>query len=122
MLSPLVFMSQTICHPLYQFDLIVEALRHAVGGAVPNGTRHGLKPPRQRSRSPPPRLLGALARALNAFQQRLSGGFLLCALAPLTRVLHPVQRFTQLRKTSAPLVTRDQLGVSHLLHGLLTRF
>ena len=102
-------MSQTICHPLDQLDLIVEALGHAVGVAVPHGTRNGLKPPRQRARYPPPRLLGTLARALNEFQQRRSGGFLLYTLEPLAQVLHPVERFTQLRKASAPLVTRDPL-------------
>jgi hypothetical protein len=103
-----VFIAQTIRHPLDQLDLVVEALGHPVGVALPNVSGNRFEPTMQCSRYALQWLLNALTRSLYQLQQGLSGGFLICAIAPQPHVLHPVDRFASLRKAPAPLATRDQ--------------
>src|SRR5438067_12013228 len=82
---------------------------HTVAVAVSNVTDNRFEPTIQRSRYPLQRLVDTLTRSLYQFHKRLSGGFFIFTIAPCPQALHPVDRFAQLRKAPAPLVTGDQL-------------
>ena len=104
-----MFITETIRHPLDQFDLVVETLRHAVRVAVSDVTHDRIEPARQCPRYPVQRLVDTLAGSLNQLHKRLAGGLFIFAFEPCSQVLHPVKRFTPLGKAPTPLVTRDQL-------------
>src|SRR3989442_2277542 len=70
--QPVVFISQTIRHPLNQLDLVIEPLGHPVTVTMSNVMGNRLKPTIQRPRHPLERLLRALARSLNQLPQRLA--------------------------------------------------
>src|SRR6187200_915036 len=106
-LSTIVFISKTIRHPLNQLDLVVESFRYTVAVTIPDIVDNRLKPTRQRPGQPFQWLLRACARALNQLQERLTGWLFILVLEPQPQVLNPVDHLAQLRKATAPLVTRD---------------
>jgi len=104
-----VFISQPKGPALNQLNLVVEALGHPVGVAMPNVACNRFKPPAERPRHDLERFQRTLTRPLNEFPKRGTSWFVIFTLEPLTQVLHPVNHFTQLRKTPTPLSPRDQL-------------
>src|SRR2546430_12593144 len=67
-LSSIMFIAQTIRHPLDQFDLVVKSFGHPVAVAMPEIMDNRLKPTCQRPCHPLQRFLGTLAGALNQLQ------------------------------------------------------
>src|SRR5438034_2100901 len=121
-LSSVVFISQTIRHPLDQLDFIVESLRYPVIVATPNVADNRLKPTRQRPCHPLQRLLGTLARAFNQLQKGVPSRLCIFTLEPHPQVLYPVNDFAQLRKAPAPLVPRNPRVHIELIDGFQPAF
>ena len=92
-----------------QLNLVVEALSHPVGVALPNVARNRFKPPASCPRHASEGCQRTLTPPLNEFPKRRTGRLVVFALKPLAQVLHPVNDFTQLGKAPAPVGPRDQL-------------
>lgn len=117
-----MFISQTVCHPLDQLDLVVESFGHTMAGAVPKVTDNRFEPTGQRPSYPLSRLLGALAGSFNQLEKRLSSGFFICAVKPRSQSLYPVNHVAQLWKAPTPLVTGHPLVHVELIGRLQPAF